>query len=199
MDLAVDGQGRLWVAEQDWNPKRFSVWDTKNGKLITEFFGGSHYSTYASMDPADPTRVYCHGVQWKVDIDKGTWYPEATVLRETAECPRHPVTLPNGRQYAYLQRTGLLMRQGDRFVLVAGVLNIDSLKDNTWFAEWKKAWDAPDKVKERQRYPQANANTVFWTDLNGDGARDAGWLSQCPRRLLLGQHHRCQLDTVRRD
>jgi len=169
MDLAVDGQGRLWVAEQDWNPKRISVWNTKTCTLITEFFGGSHYSTYASMDPTDPTRVYCHGVQWKVDIDKGTWYPEATVLREAAECPRHPVTLPNGRQYAYLQRTGLLMRQGDRFVLVAGVLNIDRLKDYPWFAEWKKGWDAPDQVTERQRYPQANANTTFWTDLNGDG------------------------------
>jgi hypothetical protein len=173
MGLAVDGQGRLWVAEQDHNPKRISVWETQSGKLVTEFFGGSHYSTYASMDPADPTRVYCHGVQWQVDLDKGTWRPEATVLREEAQCPRHPVTLPNGRQYAYLrgrEQSGLLLRQGDRFVFVAGMLTVESLKERPWFADWKPAWDAPAAVKARkaQFAYQGSPAQLFWTDVNGN-------------------------------
>ena len=171
--LAIDGKGQLWVAEQDHNPKRFSVWNAKSGRLITEFFGGSHYSTYASMDPTDPTRVYCHGVQWKVNLDKGTWRPEATVLREPAVCPRHPITLKNGRQYAYIRgadKTGLLMRQGDKFVFVGGMIAMNSLKDYPWFADWKKAWDDPKAVKERQlKYiNQGSPGQLFWSDLNGN-------------------------------
>jgi hypothetical protein len=170
--LAVDPHGRLWVAEGAQNPKRMSVWDTRKGTLVTEYFGGSHYSTWATMDPADPTRVYCHGVQWRVDLDKGTWRPESIVLTEPMAVPRHPFTLANGRQYAHLRPPAVLMRRGDRFVKVADILNHTTLQDRPWYKTWLAGWNDPAQVKARQaRYPYAYPpNGVFWSDLNGDAA-----------------------------
>ncbi|MGD0089023.1 MAG: hypothetical protein ABSE73_03815, partial [Planctomycetota bacterium] len=35
--MTVDSEGKLWVMEEDWFPKRVSVWDTETGKFIKEF------------------------------------------------------------------------------------------------------------------------------------------------------------------
>ena len=48
--MAVDREGKLWVAESLDSPKRISVWDTHTGALQQEFFGGSEYSTFVSID-----------------------------------------------------------------------------------------------------------------------------------------------------
>jgi hypothetical protein len=38
------------VAEETTTPKGFRVWDTGTGKLMKDYFGGSHYFTLASME-----------------------------------------------------------------------------------------------------------------------------------------------------
>ncbi len=63
------------MAETLDGPKRVSVWETKNGKCVNEFFGGSEYSTVVRMDAKHADEVYCHDVLWKVDLNKGTWKP----------------------------------------------------------------------------------------------------------------------------
>jgi len=113
--IGIDAKGRLWVAEANHNPKRFSVWDTETGGLVAEYFGGSQYSTCVSMDPEDPTRVYCHGVQWKVDLEKGAWQPEAILGGpDMVEDYLRVFTGPGGQQYAQT-RSGLAIRRGDVF------------------------------------------------------------------------------------
>ncbi len=151
--IALDRQNRLWVAEYNHNPKRISVWDTQSGKLVAEYFGGSEYSTYASVDPNDPTRVYCHGVQWKVDLDKGTWYPESVAFPDWSSFFT-VLTGPNGRQYAYTRYLTVLMREGDTFTPVGGFFAPDYFRREPWYEEWVKA------------HPQARQ--VFWSDANGD-------------------------------
>jgi hypothetical protein len=67
------------------------------------------------MDPKDPTRVYCHAVQWKVDLDAGTWRPEAIVGGpDMIEAYLRVLTGPGGRQYAQT-RSGLAIRRGEMF------------------------------------------------------------------------------------
>lgn len=156
-EMAVDARGRLWVAEYTNTPKRISVWNTKNSKLVKDFFGGSAYSTYVDMDPNDPTRVYCQGVQWKVNIDKGSWRPEAIFYPEDGGGSyTHVFTGPGGRQYAVTRNVTLLMRKGDRFVPIAGMMPLDTYKAEPWYAQYQK--DHPTLT-----------STVFWSDTNGDG------------------------------
>lgn len=81
--LAVSPNGNLWVAEQADYPKRISVWEVSSGKFQKEFFGGSEYFGYATMDPAVPDEIFAHNVLWQVDWDKKTVEPITTIWRQT--------------------------------------------------------------------------------------------------------------------
>ena len=83
-DLAVDGNGRLWVAEADNQPKRYTVWNA-DGKLHREFFGSMNYSTGAYVDPSEPDHLYAQSVRYRVDYDQGTWAPEACFVRQSQQ------------------------------------------------------------------------------------------------------------------
>lgn len=139
--IAIDAQGRLWVAETLDGPRRHSVWNVKNGTLITEFFGGSEYSTHVSMDPKHADEVFCHNVIWSVNLEKGAWYPKSTIWRSSdPNSPReirggdqsyfNAFTARNGKQYGWGLWPGvgpvLFMRRGDHFVpIMAGIFVCD--------------------------------------------------------------------------
>lgn len=109
--IALDKNGNLWVAETLDGPKRHSVWDTKSGKLVAEFFGGSSYFGWAYMDPKHPDELYCHNVLWKVDLTKGTCVPWSTIWRPTAE---NMIGMPNPGGYAGHFRV-MTARNGKQF------------------------------------------------------------------------------------
>ncbi|MEI6519566.1 MAG: FlgD immunoglobulin-like domain containing protein [bacterium] len=71
--LALDKQNRLWVTEWDMLPKRISVWNPQNGKLITEYIGAHKYGGGGALDPGDRTQMIYDGMLFKLDWDKGTW------------------------------------------------------------------------------------------------------------------------------
>jgi hypothetical protein len=145
--LALDAQDQLWVAEETNTPKRFSVWDTGSGQLVKDYFGASHYSTFVAMDADDPTRIYCHAVQWKVDLDKGTSEPEAIVF------PRRGFITPftvRGKQYATMTEENvdgvfLLVRDGDVFKPMVRATN--------------KLWT--DRNGDFQQQPDETVNLAF--------------------------------------
>lgn len=68
--LTIDGQNRLWVAEEDFQPKRVSVW-TLDGKLVRAFYGPSEYGGGGKLDPEDKNRFYYHGMEFQLDWEKG--------------------------------------------------------------------------------------------------------------------------------
>ena len=164
--MAVDPQGRLWVTEDDFSPKRISIWAVKTGKLLGEKFGPCYVSTPITMDPADPTRAYCQNVEWKIDLDKGTWSPQAVMIEARPDVPYfwpHMVlnvvfTAKNGKQYMSAKAAGgdfLWVRRGDRFVAVAGI--ISPFTDLSW-RPGVKGWDEANKIP-----------WLFWEDRHGDG------------------------------
>jgi hypothetical protein len=65
--LAVDSQGRIWVAEADNYPRRVSVW-SDNGKLVRAFYGPTEYGGGGVLDPQDSTRLLQGpGIQTRLD------------------------------------------------------------------------------------------------------------------------------------
>jgi hypothetical protein len=69
--LAVDSQGRVWVAEADNHPRRVSVWSAA-GALVRAFYGPTEYGGGGVLDPQDPARFYYKGLEFKLDWQRGT-------------------------------------------------------------------------------------------------------------------------------
>jgi len=128
--IAVDGKGQLWVPETAISMKRLSVWDSKTGKLLKEFFGGCSYSPFAWIDPENPHEAFFDNTIWKIDLNKGTWYPQSIFYAPKSAnavnsgnggffYPFRVFTAKNGRQYAvstvWAFGTVMWIREGDRF------------------------------------------------------------------------------------
>jgi hypothetical protein len=170
--MAIDSKGKLWVTEHDFSPKRISIWEPATGKLLDDKFGPAYVSTPITMDPNDPTRVYCQNVEWEIDLDKKTSKPVAIMFEAKPDTPYfwpHMVnnivfTAKNGKQYMHsgashggnpVRGDYLWIRRGDHFEACAGVINPSS------YFSWRqgaKDWN------EMQKVPW-----LFWEDINGDG------------------------------
>ena len=68
--LTIDSLNRLWVTENDFQPKRVGIW-TLDGKLVRDFYGPSEYGGGGKLDPQDKTKFYYHGMEFRLDWDKG--------------------------------------------------------------------------------------------------------------------------------
>lgn len=76
--IAIDGQGRLWVAEETLHPKRTSVW-TADGKLAFDLVGTTGYAAGGILNPKDVSRGFSELVEYKIDYASGTFKPLFTL------------------------------------------------------------------------------------------------------------------------
>ncbi len=97
--LAVDAEGKLWVAEDDGSPKRVSVWDTASGAFKAEYFGASSYgATGAVINPKDPYLLVGQGCEWRIDPATGRSTCLGTITRDGMGASRFGFS-PDGRMY----------------------------------------------------------------------------------------------------
>jgi hypothetical protein len=93
--ISIDGLNRLWVAENDFTPKRLSVW-TSDGKLVNAFYGPSQYGGGGELDPLNKNLFHYAGegggmtfeLDWKNRSDK--------LLNVYSRGDRNPANLPQG-------------------------------------------------------------------------------------------------------
>lgn len=71
--IAIDGHGRLWVAEEDYQPKRISLWDARTGKLLREFLGGPEYGGGPVWLSMDKRSAYYKGMEFEINFANGDW------------------------------------------------------------------------------------------------------------------------------
>ena len=70
--ITIGPEGHLWVTEATGTPKRVSVWNTKTGKLVREFFGPTHYgASGGTINPLDPDIMVGEGCEWRIDRKTG--------------------------------------------------------------------------------------------------------------------------------
>ena len=184
--LAVDSQGRVWVAESDNYPRRVSVWSVK-GELVRAFYGPTEYGGGGVLDPQDSARFYYKGMEFKLDWKAGTdvltrvfarpdpllsgpygnyspdtpLYPsEQKGRRYFTSCYTHNPT--NGDDIAFVWQDDAKAAR-----LVAALGNAHSwsvLRE----AEFRSLWPEGTKPDEENPKPEALA-TFAWTDANHDG------------------------------
>lgn len=95
--MTVDDRGRLWVAENNHTPKRVSLWNTADGRLIDAFYGPMRYGGSGAVDPKDPTRFFYDddhggGIEFKLDYKTGRSSPVSIFY-----LPEHDKTGIDGR------------------------------------------------------------------------------------------------------
>ena len=176
---------RLWVAEEDFKPKRLSVWNL-DGTLERAFYGPTIYGGGGGLDPDDKGRFFHDGIEFQVDWKNGEDAPVNIYFRagpgELAlpghmfgKVPETPLRA-GGRLYitdAYtgsptqgIDIAGLYQVRGGvaRLAAAAGLANAwDALKTDAIKpllpkgADLSKGWDQP------------GATTFLWSDLNSDG------------------------------
>ena len=79
--------------EYDFSPKRglTTSGTRRRASCWRNRFGPCYVSTPACMDPADPSRVYCQNVEWKVDLDRAHWATAAVMFEARPDTPYfHP-------------------------------------------------------------------------------------------------------------
>lgn len=89
--LTIDSDNHLWVAENDFQPKRVSVW-TLDGNFVNAFYGPSRYGGGGTLDPQDKTRFYYDGMEFKLDWKTGENHPASVFFRPAPG----DLALPNG-------------------------------------------------------------------------------------------------------
>ncbi len=192
--IALDTQGRLWVAETTDGPKRISAWDATSGSNLLEFFGSSGYFGYGAIDPARPNELYAHHVLWGIDWETYSVRPLTTIWRDiepnmmAAPGPdayqNHPrmVTTPGGQQYmwgaARKTLTILLRRESDLFKPFAAVMRVGDRDGRYYHATGIASVDA-----DRERFP---TGFYFWQDANDDQTVQADECVRMSKELERG-------------
>ena len=87
--IAVDCNQQLWVTENDFLPKRVSVWSL-DGKLLKAFYGPAKYGGGGSLDSHDKNRFYYAdegrgAMEFKLSWEKGTSEPMQIYHRAAPE------------------------------------------------------------------------------------------------------------------
>jgi hypothetical protein len=73
--MSIDSNGRLWVAEEDFQPKRVSVWQVAPdapAKLWKAMYGPSRYGGGGTLDGRDPSKLYYDGMEFALDWKTGS-------------------------------------------------------------------------------------------------------------------------------
>lgn len=166
--LALDAKDRLWVAEENLQPKRTSVWNL-DGSLAFDLVGSTAYCAGGSVNPFDHTRGFCEKVEYKLDFAKGKFRPLSTL----------PDALGTGSEYIakYCRVGGREYVQFRGTARNAGMVKIYlRLPDGSWrhVAEWGNVGDsrAPEDYNQKFKSPLWDGlfgKAFLWVDLNDDG------------------------------
>jgi len=182
--LAIDSNRHLWVAEEDLQPKRVSLW-TLDGTLIKAFYGPTEYGGGGSLDPTDKTRFYYHSMEFKLDWTAGTSSLAAVLHRDSDPgfpMPNYatPETVEYDHGHRYFDNTWVAYPSNG--VSIA-MLYLDTGGLTRPVAALGRANDwsvLKDKVFAASLPPNANLNSkqpqdlvlFTWSDVNGNGKVD---------------------------
>lgn len=186
--LTVDSDNHLWVAENDFQPKRVSVW-TLDGKLLHTFYGPSRYGGGGTLDPRDKTLFHYDGMTFKLDWKTGAnepidvfYRPGPGDLSLGEGSPQTPL-YANGQQYM----TNCFTSNPTNGAGIAGIWRMKNGiavpvaalgRANDWpllkTDAFKPLW--PQGIDLNGDYWR-NQALCLWFDANGDGQVQPGELT----------------------
>lgn len=184
--LAVDSQGRVWVAEADNYPRRVSVWSSA-GQLDRTFYGPTEYGGGGVLDSQDATRFFYKGMEFALDWKAGTdklvrvfWRPtplmEAHGGHYSPDYPLYPSGAKGARYFTSCythsptggDNAAFIWRDdGGAAKLVAGAGDAHHWR-MLRTSEFRSLWPEGTKPEEDNPPPEKHAAFIWW-DANDDG------------------------------
>ncbi len=184
--IALDSQGRLWVAEADNYPRRVSLW-TAEGKLVRAFYGPTEYGGGGVLDAQDAARFFYKGMEFTLDWKTGTDQLQRVFARPEPileahggfYSPDYPLYPQGGKGRRYFtscythnptggDHAAFIWRdEATAAKLVAGLGDA-----HHWeilrTPEFRSCW--PEGTKPEEPNPPPDRHAAFvWADLNDDG------------------------------
>lgn len=190
--ITIDSRQQLWVTENDFLPKRVSVWSL-DGKLIRAFYGPSKYGGGGTLDPNDKNWFYyaeeargamAFALDWKTGqsrLDR-VYYrevPGSPALATRSAAPETPLYYKGQRYFTNCYNSSPTSGHAVAFLFterngiaypVAAMGRADSwevLKQDAF----KKSW--PAGVDLRAKAPVSLAFFI-WSDTNEDAQVQPG-------------------------
>jgi len=184
--ITIDAQQQLWVTEDDYLPKRVSVWSL-DGKLIRAFYGPPKYGGGGTLDPRDKSRFYYSeegrgamefALNWQTGISsvKEIYYrpgasdmplafrsasPETPLFYNGQEyltnCYNTNPTNGAGTAFLFIRRNGIAYP----VAAMGQASQWDLLKQDAFKATWPQGVNLNAKGGSSQAF-------FIWQDLNGD-------------------------------
>ncbi len=170
--LTIAADGKLWVAESSYLPKRCSVWSL-DGKLRNSFIGPTPYGGGGILDPVDKSRFYfapaSGSLEFHVDWEQGTSDLAAVLFRpdtgrlqilnkDGVNQTPHYAVYANGRRYmtnAYNENDGpstagiwKIDQGAARLVAAVGIIRSWSVLDDAVVPSGYMKAHLPDGVVE---------------------------------------------------
>ena len=188
--LTFGPDGKLWVTEKRWNPKRILAWDLRKSAVVYEKFGMPHYGGCGSgFDPGNARRWIGLGCFWDIDIGTGTARPTHIMGHDEAHFGKyHPMG------YLFFREAGrTFVSTRGKIALLSEVLADGTIRDfaaacgthhfaygcgwkppqayiDAFYAKWpaKRAEEKPGGKGQGKPWAQRLAG-VLWVDRNADG------------------------------
>ncbi|TWU08492.1 NHL repeat-containing protein [Stieleria varia] len=185
--LALDSQGRLWVAENDNFPRRVSVW-SPDGELLRTFYGPTEYGGGGVLDSRDANAFFYKGLEFTLDWENGSDSLKRVFARPdpileahyghfSPDWPLYP-SMGDGRRYftsCYTHTpTGgdnvsfIWLDTGIETRLVAAMGDAHSWQYLREQAEFRSSWPE-DSLPEQSNPPSDKHATFLWIDTSADG------------------------------
>lgn len=149
--ITVDAEGQLWVAEDDSQPRRVSIWDAQTGAFKFEMFGATSYGANGgAINPDDPWLMVGQGCEWRIDPQTGKASLLGTITRSGMGASR----------FGYGSNGTLYLVTTPGFLVGAHPVRIfERLGDGDW------------KLRTVLYPPNKESKEVaVWADRNGDEA-----------------------------
>ncbi len=183
--LALDSQGRLWVAEADNAPRRVSVWSPK-GELERAFYGPTEYGGGGVLDSQDATRFFYKGLEFALDWKAGTntltrifYRPdpllEAHSSHFSPDTPLYPEAQKGQRYFTSCythnptggDNIAFVWKDTAKSAQLVSALGSAHSWDVLRGPEFRALWPEGTKPEEENPKPERHA-TFVWSDANGD-------------------------------
>lgn len=191
--LTIDGKGRLWVAENNYQPKRVSVWDTQTGQLLDAFYGPYKYGGGGVLDPQDKTLFYYDGMALKLDWKTATAKPVDVYYRTGLgatptvgdDVDNTPMTPLYAHGHRYVTNCYTTNATNGAAVAILWEMQPSGIAKGVAALGRANDWGVLKTPAFRSRWPKGtdpdadgwwygdgaahNACLFVWNDLNGDG------------------------------
>lgn len=181
--LTIDGQGHLWVAENDFQPKRVSQWNTQSSTLMQAFYGPSSYGGGGELDARDDSRFLYAGMTFHLDWKNNKswptnvfWRPDVHAQKFPGGFPQTPLHIGN-RQYMtniYSSNptggtsVGTIWRIKNGVAVPVAAMgraaDWDLLKTTPFLSRWPQGADP-----KGDRWNPVNRTMFVWSDMSGNG------------------------------